>query len=134
MSGVLQTAERAARIDALDLTAREYPPHPSCAAGLSLTNISQVHIARFTCDALNRISQATTQATTGQYCWGQDFTIDIWSNLYRITVPSTHSSCTVEQLNLSATASNRLSGLGYDTARGTRPATGWAARCGAALL
>ena len=73
----------------------------------------------FTYDALNRIYQAKTQATTGQYCWGQNFTIDNWGNLYSITEPSTHAPCTVPQLNLSATATNRLNALGYDAAGNT---------------
>jgi hypothetical protein len=47
------------------------------------------------------------------------FTIGNWANLYSITEPSTHSGCTVPQLNLSATATNRLSGLGYDAAGNT---------------
>jgi len=63
---------------------------------------------------LNRIQKATTQATSGQYCWGQDFTIDIWANLYRITVPSTHTSCTVQQLNISVGSTNRITSAGFN--------------------
>ena len=64
---------------------------------MSITNtVTPGRTQTFTYDQLDRIATAKTQATTGSLCWGQIFAIDIWANLTGITVPSTHTSCTVQ--------------------------------------
>jgi RHS repeat-associated protein len=72
----------------------------------------------FTYDALNRVVTAKTSATSGSNCWGETYTIDEWANLTAIGALSGYSSCTQENLSVSATTSNQLSfsGSQYDAA------------------
>jgi len=65
----------------------------------------------FQYDALNRITQASTQGPN----WGETFTIDAWGSLTN-KGPVTGKTNT-EMLNAApATVSNRLTGFGYDAA------------------
>lgn len=66
----------------------------------------------FSYDPLNRISSATTQATSGTDCWGQSFTVDPLGNL--TTVNSTQAGCSIG--TLSATASATTNQLGFTPA------------------
>jgi RHS repeat-associated protein len=70
----------------------------------------------FQYDALNRLLQANSSATSGTNCWDEIYTIDAWGNLTNKTAPSGMGSCYTEQLNYPATAQNHLTGLSYDIA------------------
>jgi RHS repeat-associated protein len=70
-----------------------------------------------TYDSLNRLSTAQTQATSGQYCWGQSIPTDgtgydRYGNLLKIN----SSQCTSPTLNLSVNTYNQItnSGFSYD--------------------
>jgi len=72
-------------------------------------------------DTLNRITKAWTNATSGSYCWAENFTFDRFGNLTQIAGQSDHPSCSQESLSLNATSQNRLStgggpDYGYDAA------------------
>ncbi len=71
---------------------------------------------RFVYDALNRIRSAQTQATTGQHCWGETFGYDVWANLLSIGAVSGYTGCTQENLSVSVTTKNQISGYCYDAA------------------
>ena len=62
---------------------------------------------------LNRITSATTQATTGSDCWGQSFTYaDRYGNLSQIT--GTQTGCSVPGLSVSInSAKNQINTGGY---------------------
>jgi len=70
----------------------------------------------FTYDQLNRIQSAQTQATTGDYCWGQTFSYDPWGNLLTIGAVTGYGACTQQLLSVTATTQNRISGFSYDAA------------------
>ena len=60
--------------------------------------------------------QANSVATSGTNCWGEVYTTDAWGNLYNRSGVSGMGTCTTEQLSLTATSQNHLSGLSYDIA------------------
>jgi RHS repeat-associated protein len=68
----------------------------------------------YTYDALNRISTATSQATSGSDCWGQSFGYDRYANLTTVNV----TQCTAPMLGLSVNTNNQItsSGFSYDAA------------------
>jgi hypothetical protein len=76
----------------------------------------------FTYDALNRITAAWTQGTTGNNCWGQMFGymqsgifvpgIDAWGNLNQIT----NTQCSTPTWSQPSTVQNQISGFCYDIA------------------
>jgi RHS repeat-associated protein len=70
----------------------------------------------FTYDSLNRIATGYTAATSGAMCWGKNFNIDQWSNLYSTTALAGYSNCSQTQISLSINSNNRASGYGYDLA------------------
>jgi RHS repeat-associated protein len=72
----------------------------------------------FTYDSLNRIATGYTAATSGAMCWGKQFNIDQWSNLYSTTALSGYSNCSQTQISLSINGNNQASGYGYDLAGG----------------
>jgi RHS repeat-associated protein len=78
----------------------------------------------FTYDELNRIKTAKTQATSGQHCWGETFGYDVWANLLAIGGLSGYTGCTQENLSVTATTSNRISGHTYDAAGNLTTAPG----------
>jgi RHS repeat-associated protein len=59
-------------------------------------------------DQLNRISTATSQATSGPDCWGQSFGYDRWANLLSVSV----TQCSGSALGVSVT-NNRITTAGY---------------------
>ncbi len=67
-------------------------------------------------DTLNRIATAQTTATTGTNCWGETFRYDIWGNLLSIGAVTGYTGCTQENLSVSVTAQNQISGFTYDAA------------------
>jgi RHS repeat-associated protein len=60
--------------------------------------------ATYTYDALNRVSTASSQATSGSDCWGQGFTYDRYANLTTTTV----SQCSAPVLSLSVSTNNQI--------------------------
>jgi RHS repeat-associated protein len=68
----------------------------------------------YTYDALDRVSTATSQATSGSDCWGQSFGYDRYANLTTINV----TQCTALMLSLSVNTNNQItsSGFTYDAA------------------
>jgi RHS repeat-associated protein len=68
----------------------------------------------YTYDALDRVSTATSQATSGSDCWGQSFGYDRYANLTTINV----TQCTAPMLSLSVNTNNQItsSGFTYDAA------------------
>jgi RHS repeat-associated protein len=63
----------------------------------------------YTYDALNRVSTATSQATSGSYCWGQSFGYDRYANLLAVNV----TQCTAPMLSLSVNTSNQITNTGF---------------------
>jgi YD repeat-containing protein len=72
----------------------------------------------YTYDQLKRISNVTTQATSGGDCWGQSFTQDRYANLTNISV----TKCSAPALSVAVSAtSNQITsgGFTYDSAGNT---------------
>jgi RHS repeat-associated protein len=67
-------------------------------------------------DELNRVRSALTNGTTGNFCWGLDYTYDIWANLKTVALDSARPACSWGTLNVTITAANRISGTSYDAA------------------
>jgi RHS repeat-associated protein len=78
-------------------------------------NVNPANNAVYKYDPLNRVSQASTIATTGN-CWGEVYAIDAWGNLTGRTQPSGMSGCSYEPLSASVGTNNQLSTLVYDAA------------------
>jgi RHS repeat-associated protein len=71
----------------------------------------------FTYDELNRIKTAQTQTTVQPHCWGETFSYDVWGNLLSIGgIQPTYNGCTQENLGVTATTKNQISGYTYDAA------------------
>ena len=70
----------------------------------------------FQYDALNRISQANSAATSGTNCWGEVYTIDTWGNLTNKSGPSGMGGCYTLTMSNPANVQNHLTGLSYDIA------------------
>jgi RHS repeat-associated protein len=70
--------------------------------------------ATYTYDALNRVSTAKSQATSGSDCWGQSFAYDRYANLTTTSV----TQCSAPILSLSVNTDNQItnSGFTYDAA------------------
>jgi RHS repeat-associated protein len=83
-----------------------------------LNNVDSTRSAVYAYDALNRVAQANTIATTGSNCWGEVYTIDNWGSLTNRAGVSGMGSCSTEGLSATATTKNQLSGNGvlYDAA------------------
>jgi RHS repeat-associated protein len=74
----------------------------------------------FVYDELNRIATAQTQATAStslQHCWGETFSYDLWGNLLTIGgIQPTYNGCQQENLGVTVTVKNQMSGYCYDAA------------------
>lgn len=68
--------------------------------------------ASYTYDALNRVSTAQSQASSGSDCWGQSFSYDRYANLTTISA----TQCSAPMLSLSVNTNNQItsSGFSYD--------------------
>ncbi len=68
----------------------------------------------FTYDELDRVKTASTQGSTGQWCWGQSFTYDRYANLLSATV----TKCSAPSPQLSVDSNNHITntGFSYDAA------------------
>ncbi len=98
-------------------------------ARIASGNCGSVWSQTFTYDQLNRISIGGSVNTSGTNCWGEQYGIDAWDNLLTITSPSGYSSCAQpDNLRVSVTAANQISGYTYDAAGNltTIPGTGGA--------
>jgi RHS repeat-associated protein len=65
--------------------------------------------ATYTYDALNRVTTASSQATSGSDCWGQSFGYDRYANLTTINV----TQCTAPMLSLSVNTNNQITNAGF---------------------
>jgi RHS repeat-associated protein len=65
--------------------------------------------ATYTYDSLNRVSTASSQATSGSDCWGQSFGYDRYANLTTINV----TQCTAPMLSLSVNTNNQITNTGF---------------------
>jgi RHS repeat-associated protein len=63
----------------------------------------------YTYDALNRVSTASSQATSGSDCWGQGFAYDRYANLTTTNV----TQCTAPMLSLSVNTNNQITNTGF---------------------
>lgn len=79
-------------------------------------NLDPTRNAVFQYDALNRLQQANTVATTGANCWGEVYTIDAWGNLTNRSGPAGMTGCSTGGLSQTADSKNRLTGWTYDAA------------------
>jgi RHS repeat-associated protein len=111
--------------NAIDITYSFVDPATSKNAGHvnSITNnLNSSRSQSFTYDQLNRIKTAGTSATTGQYCWGYDYSssYDAWGNLQSQPGAPAYTGCS--QLippAMTADGNNHLSGLTYDPSGNT---------------
>jgi RHS repeat-associated protein len=67
------------------------------------------HTGTYTYHALNRVSTASSQATSGSDCWGQSFSYDRYANLTTISV----TRCTAPMLSLSLNTNNQITNAGF---------------------
>jgi len=67
-------------------------------------------------DALNRIAQANTVATSGSNCWAEAYTIDPWGNLTGRSGVGGWAGCRTEGLSASVNGNNQIIGWCYDAA------------------
>ena len=111
--------------NAIDITYSFVDPTSSKDAGHvnSITNsLNPSRSQSFTYDQLNRIKTAGTSATTGQYCWGYDYSssYDAWGNLQSQPGAAAYTGCS-ETIPPAMTAdgNNHLSGLTYDASGNT---------------
>ncbi len=63
----------------------------------------------FTYDELDRVKTASTQGSTGQWCWGQSFTYDRYANLLSATV----TKCSAPSPQLSVDSNNHITNTGF---------------------
>jgi len=71
-------------------------------------NVDSGRTQSFSYDPLNRISSASTQATSGVDCWGQSFSPDALANLNSIGV----TQCSAGSLNVTVDANNHINSSG----------------------
>jgi RHS repeat-associated protein len=112
--------------NAIDITYGFVDPITTHNAGhvYSITNnLNSSRTQSFSYDSLNRIKTAGTSATTGQYCWGYDYSssYDAWGNLQSQPGASGYTGCS-EYLPPAMTAdgNNHLSGFSYDSSGNTQ--------------
>lgn len=92
-----------------------------------INNVDATRSQTFTYDPLNRIATAGTVNLSGTHCWDEKYTYDPWGNLLSIGAVSGYSGCTQpDNLNVSVTTNNQISGYTYDAAGNliTIPGTG----------
>ena len=84
-------------------------------------NLNSSRSQAFTYDQLNRIISAGTTATTGSYCWGYQYSYDVWGNLLsQAAWTPTYGACTETNMGtVSADGNNHLSAFSYDASGNT---------------
>lgn len=87
---------------------------------LLTNNLNNSRTQSFTYDQVNRIVSAGTVATTGQYCWGYQYSYDAWGNLLSQSgwTPN-YTGCTETVASATADGNNHLAGFGYDVSGNT---------------
>jgi RHS repeat-associated protein len=77
-------------------------------------NVNTARTQNFTYDELNRVKTAASQATTGTYAWGLQFSYDIWANLLSATV----TQGSAPMLSATVGTNNQITntGFSYDAA------------------
>ena len=71
----------------------------------------------FTYDPLNRLTAGWSMANTGNYSWGENYSIDAWGNLQ---ITPMQGKAHGGNFTLSSTVQNRPTGLSYDAAGNMR--------------
>ena len=110
---------------AMDITYSFVDPSSGKNAGhvFSISNnLNSNRSQSFSYDQLNRILSAGTLATTGQYCWGYQYSYDAWGNLLaQAGWTPTYSTCTETLMgSVTADANNHISGFSYDSSGNTQ--------------
>ena len=82
-------------------------------------NLNSSRSQTFTYDQLNRIYTAKTAATTGSYCWGYQYNIDVWGNLTSQSGLSGYNGCTEYTMAVTADGNNHISAMSYDASGNT---------------
>jgi RHS repeat-associated protein len=84
-------------------------------------NLNSSRSQNFTFDQVNRITSAGTTSTSGQYCWGYQYSYDVWGNLLaQAGWTPTYNGCSETVMaGVTADASNHISGLSYDPSGNT---------------
>ena len=82
-------------------------------------NCDTTRTQSFTYDALNRLTTAQTQGTSGANCFGFQFTYDAWANLKATGILSGYTSCSMTTpyaFSLTVGSNNQITttGFGYD--------------------
>jgi len=72
-------------------------------------NLNTARTQTYTYDNLNRLATAQSQATSGQYCWGESFGYDRYANLLSTTV----TKCSAWSLSLSVNTNNQITNSGF---------------------
>lgn len=80
----------------------------------AITNFRDANRSQaFTYDALNRIATGSSSANTGNYSWGENYSIDAWGNLQ---ISPMSGKAHGGNFSHSGTGQNQAAGLGYDAA------------------
>jgi RHS repeat-associated protein len=99
---------------AMNLTVNYNLPGGDNGTVTSITNnVDNGRTASFLYDPLNRIASATSQATSGADCWGENFTLDAVANLNTVNV----AQCTGYMLSVTVDVNNHInssSSFAYD--------------------
>jgi RHS repeat-associated protein len=81
---------------------------------ISITNYRDANRSQaFTYDSLNRLTSAWSSANTGDYSWGENYSIDAWGNLQ---IAPMSGKAHGGNFQLSANVQNRPTGMSYDAA------------------
>jgi RHS repeat-associated protein len=85
-------------------------------------NLNASRSQTFTYDQLNRILSAGTTATSGTYCWGNQYSYDPWGNLLQQSGWSpTYNSCTETTMGpVNIDANSHIVGFSYDASGNTQ--------------
>lgn len=113
-----------AGVSAMDLTYRFVDPTTLKNNGnvTAITNnLNSGRSQNFAYDQLNRIISAGTNATTGGFCWGYQYSYDSWGNLLsQAGWTPTYSTCVGTIMSpVTADGRNHISGLSYDSSGNT---------------
>src|SRR5262249_7790280 len=90
------------------------PLHQNNGNAMSIVNNKDSNRTQtFTYDALNRITTGSSTANTGSSSWGENYSIDAWSNLQ---ISPMSGKAHGGNFTLSGNAKNQPTGLAYDAA------------------
>ena len=105
--------------NAIDITYNYVDPVKGGNAGHVFSVTNNLNVSRsqsFTYDQVNRITSAGTNATTGAYCWGYQYSYDAWGNLLaQAGWAPTYGTCMQGVLSgVTADGNNHISTFAYD--------------------